>query len=259
VPDDPFNTRSPRAVRAFNIYLRWYLWRNFNAVRVSRAGLPRPPEGRPVIVYSNHPSWWDPLIFILLTNVFLPGRMAFGPMDAAALQRYRFLRRLGVFGIDPSSMAGARQFLAISSQVLSRPEGVLWITAQGGFVDPRQRPIHLRSGIAHLARRESQAVIIPLALEYPFWNERHPEALASFGPAADCGAHHSVAGWAAELETRLEVACSSLAQASMSRDADRFVEILRGRAGVGGVYDFWRRSTAMLAGRRFDASHQGRR
>jgi 1-acyl-sn-glycerol-3-phosphate acyltransferase len=257
--DDPFRLRSPTALRAFQFYLHWYLRRNFDAVRVAHAGLPVMPAGRPMVIYSNHPSWWDPVIFILLAGRLMPDRVAFGPMDATSLQRYPIFRKLGVFGIDPRSPAGAHRFLKISTHVLSRPDAALWVTAQGAFVDSRQRPLRLRPGIAHLARRSPQAVMIPLALEYPFWNERQPEALAHFGPPIDCGADRTVAAWTAALEAGLVDACETLAAASMARDPHRFVELIRGRAGVGGTYDLWRRMAAMLAGRPFNPSHEARR
>ncbi len=61
---------------------------------------------------------------------------------------------------------------------------MLWITAEGAFTDHRARPVALRPGLAHLARQVPGAVILPLALDYTFWNESRPEALLRFGDAA---------------------------------------------------------------------------
>ena len=97
---DPLRRRSPALFQAFSLYLRWYYFRrHFHAVRLSRSGQPRPVPGRPLIVYSNHPSWWDPALYILLAAGLFPGRPSFGPMEANALGRYGLLERLGVFGI----------------------------------------------------------------------------------------------------------------------------------------------------------------
>ena len=63
---DPLAARSERAFRAFGWYLRWYFWRKFHAVRLSRAGVPEAAPDRPLIIYSNHPSWWDPAMYMLL-------------------------------------------------------------------------------------------------------------------------------------------------------------------------------------------------
>jgi 1-acyl-sn-glycerol-3-phosphate acyltransferase len=255
-PADPLAARSEVLFRAFGLYLRWYFWRHFQAVRLSRAGLPRIPEGRPVIIVTNHPSWWDPALFILLTNSLLRDRIGFGPMDARMLGQYGVLRRMGVFGIDLASARGAAQFLAASLRILSEPRAALWITAEGHFTDPRTRPVRLRPGIAHLARRVPAAVLVPFALEYTFWNERKPEALGRFGPPIEAGRHRDVAGWTATLEAALTCEMDALAAESAARDRALFVPILRSAGGVGGVYDLWRRGRAMVQGRPVRLAHE---
>jgi 1-acyl-sn-glycerol-3-phosphate acyltransferase len=257
--EDPFRARSPAAIQAFGLYLRWYFRRNFRAVRVARSGMPILPADRPIIVVSNHPGWWDPAMFILLSRLLLPDRIGFGPMESASLEHYGVLRKMGVFGIEPDTRRGAERFLRTALRVLAHPRAALWVTAEGAFTDPRSRPVRLRAGTAHLARRVPDAVIMPLALEYPFWNERRPEALAYFGPPIEAGPARSVSEWNAMLEDALARAMDALAAASMARNPALFVELLRGRAGVGGVYDLWRRAAASAAGRRFDPSHESDR
>jgi hypothetical protein len=41
----------------------------------------------------------------------------------------------------------------------------------------------------------------------------------------------------------------------MSRDPQRFEVLHGGQAGVGGLYDLWRRLRARLRGERFQAAH----
>ena len=255
VPENPLRARSPAAIRAFTLYLRWYFRRNFHAVRLSRSGIPAVPDGRPVIICSNHPGWWDPALFLLLQHILMPGRVGFGPMDQAALAKYGLLRRMGVFGIESGTRRGAAQFLEHGLRVLADPHAALWVTAEGAFTDPRSRPVRLRGGIAHLARRVPEAVILPLALEYVFWNERKPEALVHFGPPIEAASVRDVAAWTALLEDGLTHAIDTLAAASMTRNPVLFVPVLRGRTGVGGVYDLWRRAASLAAGRRFEPSH----
>ena len=254
---DPLARRSPRLFRLFGWYLHWYFWRNFHALRVSRTGMPRAPAGRPLIVYSNHPSWWDPALYIMLCGKLFPGRPGYGPMDAKALGRYGILERMGIFGIDLDSPRGAARFLAISTRVLRDPGSILWITAEGAFTDHRLRPVRLRPGIAHLARRIPGAVILPLAIEYTFWNESRAEALARFGDPIETGRDRSVAEWTTHLETELTRTMDALAAESAERTPALFHPLVRGGSGVGGIYDLWRRARAWVAGRRFDASHEG--
>lgn len=255
--------RSQTLFRLFALYLRWYCYRSFHAVRISRGGLPPAIGDRPLIVYSNHPSWWDPAIYILLGSKFLPGREGFGPMDDQALSRYGVLQRMGAFGVPQQDRRGAAIFLRTSLAVLARPRSMLWITAEGAFTDHRTRPVTLRPGLAHLVRRVPNAVILPLALEYSFWNESRAEALARFGAplethAGAAGLDNSVAAWNQRLEAALTDTMDALAAESSTRDPSLFLPLVHGGAGIGGIYDTWRHARAAVRGRRFDPSHEGK-
>ncbi|HTR17303.1 MAG TPA: lysophospholipid acyltransferase family protein [Acetobacteraceae bacterium] len=251
---DPFALRSPALVWFLGHSMRWYFHRRFHAVRIARDGMPAIPAGRPLIIYSNHPSWWDPALFVLLGNRLFPGRPGFGPMEAAALSRYPLLRRIGIFGIEKQGLRGAARFLSITLKALADPRTILWVTAEGGFTDPRQRPVRLRPGIAHLARTVPQAVLLPLALEYTFWNENRPEALLRFGEALPAAPDQGVAAWTELLAGSLTATMDRLAEDAMTRDAGRFHTLVHGRSGVGGAYDTLRQVRALTAGRRFAPS-----
>jgi 1-acyl-sn-glycerol-3-phosphate acyltransferase len=246
--------RSPRIVRVFGYYMCYYAARRFHGVRLARGTLPSLPKDRPVIVYSNHPSWWDPAMFIMLARLRFPDRDGYGPMEASALRQYGFMRRIGIFGIETDKASGAAAFLKISTGLLEDPRTMLWITAEGGFTDARRRPVRLRPGLAHLVRRVPDALIVPLALEYPFWDESTPEALCRFGTLMESGGG-TVEEWNARLEAALTDTMDRLAADGMSRDSARFEPLLSGEAGVGGVYDLWRRAKALVRGERFQPQH----
>jgi len=250
--------RSPALCRFFGGVMRRQMRRHFHAVRIAKAGPPRLPERHAAILYTNHPSWWDPALFMVLSATLLRGRKGYGPMEAAQLERYRFMRRIGVFGIEPGTRRGAAAFLRTSSAILADSEAVLWVTAEGAFADPRLRPVRLRPGTAHLMARLERVVAIPLALEYPFWTERLPEALCRFGEPLHSGDGGSVAYWQALLEERLALTMDALAADAIAREPGRFELVLRGRSGVGGVYDLFRRARAAARGERFEPEH-GRR
>ena len=86
-------------------------------------------------------------------------------MDASALEQYRFMRRIGIFGIETDSLRGAAAFLKVSSGLLEDPKTMLWITAEGTFTDARTRPVRLRPGLAKVrhavGRRASPAMPNP--------------------------------------------------------------------------------------------------
>ena len=247
---DPFAARSPTLLALFRAYLHVFFWRRFSGVRLSRGCIPHDPVGRPVVVYTNHPSWWDPALIMLVSPKLFPGRIGFGPMDAEALARYGLFRRFGAFGIEHGAR-GAAQFLRTACAGLAEPRAIMWVTAEGGFTDPRARPLSLRPGIAHLARHVPDAVFIPAALDYMFWNEARPEALLRFGPPLDV-AHFTAEDAAAALTAAMD----GLAEDSATRDASRFVTLLHGAGGVSAIYDTWRRARAYSRGRAFDPRHE---
>ena len=242
--------------RGFCWYGKRYVRRHFHAIRLSRASpAPKLAADEPAIIYLNHPSWWDPMTCLVLADAQFPGRRHYAPIDAQMLERYGIFKRLGFFGVEPGTARGACTFLRVGRAVCNRRGAMLWVTAQGRFTDVRTRPVTLRPGLAHLLRRASGAAVIPLAIEYAFWEERSPEILLRFGPVIRSSAGMRASDLNTLLESQLTAAQDALAEESQSRDPARFHSILSGEAGVGGVYDRWRSLKARLAGRTFVSEH----
>lgn len=239
-------------------YFARFFQRHMNGLRLARWGEPGVPAGAgPLVIYVNHPSWWDAAVIVLAAKALLPAHETYAPFDAAMLEKYRVFGRIGAFAVDLESRRGAAAFLTASADILSRPERALWITAQGRFSDVRERPLGLRPGLAHLAEIAPNALFLPLALEYAFWTERGAEALMAFGTPRRgdelLGLERGTR--MARLEDDLIATLDRLAADVIARDPGRFRTLLEGRAGVGGVYDGWRRVAALLRGRRFDPAH----
>lgn len=250
--------RSEFLIRWFGWYVqRYQLAKHFHAVRLSKAGpVPTVPLDLPLIVVLNHASWWDPLIGWPLLK-FFPNRVSYAPMDAAMLKKYAIFQKLGCYGVEAGTSRGAVLFLKLSEAILKQPGAMIWLTAQGEFVDPRRRPVELRRGIGHLLHRLPRAGVLPLAIEYTFWTEKTPEALLHFGPLIEtAGSTKSPDDWTATITTALESAQDDLATAGMSRDPSRFTTLVGGTAGVGGMYDLGRRFMAMVRGTKFNPAHQ---
>ena len=252
---DPIQLRSERMFGIFARYLAWRMSRDFHAVRVSVRNIPVSPPRSPIIVYCNHPSWWDPALCIVVAHRLFPGRPGFAPMEQRSFERYGVFRRMGVFGVALDRPAGARRFLDVSDRALSIPNGMMWINAEGAFTDTRVRPVVLRPGVAHLARRRPDAVLLPMAIAVEFWEESRPEALVRFGQPVTLDGLHAVGDIAARLATELERTMDKLALDSMSREPGRFTTLVSGRAGADRIYDNWRRAKSVLRGRRFDPAH----
>ena len=238
--------RPSRAMLAwFRLYLRWYVPRHFRAVRLAHAARFRQAvqeERGALVVALNHPSWWDPLTCMLIAHFLLPEHDHYGPMDAVEAEHYGILRRMGLFPVEQHSPRGAAQFLHATQQIFSRPRSVLWMTPQGAFTDVRVRPLQFRAGLSVLAARLPRVTVIPLAVEYTFWNERLPEILVHCGSPEIFSAtdEPKTAGSVdARLVNALTAASDELMQMSVMRDAGRFQTILEGRRGMASIYSVW--------------------
>jgi len=238
--------------RAFQWYARRFVQRNFHAVRVARSGAPPVIDpSSPIIVYMNHPSWWDPLLGMLLAQRYWPERKHYAPIDAAMLAKYRFFARLGFFGIERDSRHGGVAFLRTATAIATTANSCIWITAQGHFTDPRVRPVTLAPGLARLIQHvQGKATVVPLALEYPFWTEREPEALVRFGPAYDV-----TGGDGQSLDGALQQTMDALATDAQTWLADRFDVLYTGASGTSWPYDAWRWMRAKVARKPFSRSH----
>ena len=254
---DPVAWRSERAMAFFNIAFSRSFGGSMRALRVPHWGLPDYPRGRPLVVLANHPSWWDAVMFMLLLRRFFLDRPGFMPMDAAALKKYAFMKRLGVFGIEQESARGAVRFLQTAKHVLAAPERMLWMNAPGRFADVRERPVPIAAGVVRLPEMAPHALFIPLAFEYPFWTEKQGEALAAFGPAIPGEELAALArdARAEAIRAALTANMDRLAEDAISRDPARFVTALDGRRGMGGLYGAWQYMKALSRGERHVAEH----
>ena len=252
-------TASRWMMRWFTLYCRIYIRRHFHSLRISLSGMPPQAEGLPLVIYSNHASWWDPLVFLVLKSEFFPSRKACAPIDAEMLRRYAFFKKLGFVGVERGSIRGARDFLATMERILGSPEHLLALTPQNGFVDIRQRPVQFASGLGHIATLGQPAVFVPVATEYVFWEERLPEILVRFGESTETvhssQPDHDARSFTSRFERNLMAAQDALAVESQRRNAADFKTILRGGAGQGGVYDLWRHAKASLRGQSFSRDH----
>jgi len=259
--------------KGFHRFLRRYLKRHFFFIGLHRDGYnpeiatsdDRP--GEPTIVYANHPAWWDPLIAHYVNDVLFNPRQFYAPIDAEALQQYRVFEKLGFYGIDLRSTSGAAAFLKTSMAILNAPETTLWITPEGRFCDPRDATAPLMPGLAHLCTKMSGlrdaggnsrgGRVIPMALEYLFWEERLPVCISRFGNPFRPAEHPSwdKTTWNTNLNERLRQTQRELASSAIARDPAAFESLMIGKVGAGMLYDTMRRLKSWMKWEKFRAEH----
>jgi 1-acyl-sn-glycerol-3-phosphate acyltransferase len=244
------------ALRFFTFIVRRYFRRHFRSVMAQHLERLAMLEG-PAIVYANHTSWWDPMLAILLAQTALPARKHYAPMDASALKRYPILRKLGIFPVAMTTARGAAQFLRTGRAIL-QAGGVLWVTPQGRFADPREPQLAFKPGLAALALRVPGVALLPMAIEYTFWDERLPEALLHFRPAVALHGDETTEEATQLLESELREAMQTLRDAAIARDASAFEAVLQGSKGTGGFYALGRRMRSLFTRTAMQQDHTKR-
>jgi 1-acyl-sn-glycerol-3-phosphate acyltransferase len=241
----------------FRRYVRRFVRKNFNAVRVIGHEQLARLASAPIVCFINHPGWWDPMTGVLMTDLLFPDRRFAAPMDAEALKSYPILEKLGFFAVERDTASGAKDFLRTSRELMKNPQTILWLTPAGKFHDIRQ-PAPFMNGLSHLIDSEFHGTALPMAIEYTFWNERSPELLVRFGDPVDCTALPAQRdARTLVFEAALATTQASLAERAIARDPASFTTLAMGRAGIGGLYDLWRRMIAGLRGQRFQDRHRG--
>lgn len=254
-------------------FLPGYLSKHFHAVAVNRTTLSSEvlSDDAALILYANHASWWDPLVAMFVHRRLMKRHRLYAPMDASALKRYRIFNRMGFYGIEQNSHRGAVEFLHRSLQILRQPAATVALTPEGTFRDVRDRRGELMPGLAHLAhavestqppaseRSASRCVwMVPVALEYCYWEERLPECLCWFGEPLCTHWGLQTASkpqWQQVLVSRLRAAQDDLAAASIARDETKFEMLLSGRTGTSRIYDAARRAFSRWRGQPVQLSH----
>ena len=194
----------------------------------------------------------------LVCRQIFPKRQFYAPIDAQALAKYQVFKKLGFYGVDLSGTRGAAEFLRTSMSILTAPNTSLWITPEGRFADCRDHSAELMPGLAHLATKLTEnGVLIPMALEYTFWDERLPECLVKLGEPIAIADHpnEDKTVWKRLLIEKLRNTQCELADQAIARSPEPFESLLRGARGAGGFYDGFRRARSLFSGRRFEPEH----
>ena len=250
-------SKTPLLQAAFSRYTQWYLRRSFHAVHLL-GEIPTFPDNSdlPLIVCMNHSSWWDVLLGLYCADTLF-GWEWYGVMDARQLERYRFFARLGMIGVDRTSLHGAKEFLTYTEHLLKGKRRALWLTPQGEMLSNALRPVHFQPGIGHLALALEDFYITTVALHYEFWNERLPETFIALSPLerVTVGANFDRRAFVRQQEARLQDQMDALALLAQQRNAANFRPLLTGKSGISTTYDLLRSVGARLRGERFRVEH----
>lgn len=226
-----------RKSRLFNAWFAGHATRRlqgfFGGVYASGlAPVARAAAERPLLLISNHTSWWDGMVALYLCNRVLRVD-AYAMMDEVNLRRLPFFRKVGAFGVDLETPGAARESLAYSARLLSGPGKLVWIFPQGRERPITERPLGFRRGSAVVAQAVPDALVTTLSLRYELGGREQPDLYLAFGePRAPAG----------EVQAEL-----TLQERGVTEGLDRIDAHLRG-APVGEPFDpIYQRRASLLA------------
>lgn len=116
----------------YEVFFGAYLWAHMRvAFRYIRIQNNYADTGKPVLLISNHFSWWDGFIARHVNNKVFK-RQLHVMMEEEQLIKHMFLRRLGAFSIKKNSRS-AIESLHYATSLLNDPGNLLLLFPQGRF------------------------------------------------------------------------------------------------------------------------------
>lgn len=227
--------------RVFAWYTRRLVSKRFNAIRFTADSIAALESAHrhdgPIILAMNHASWWDPLLGLLISERFFQHRPSAAPMAMEQWNTFKFMRKLGIFGVHTDHPDAINQMTAhVETLFDEQHDTLLAITPQGEFADVRV-PVRIRPGISSIAAVRPDAVIISVAFEYAFWTDQRPEVFVR-ASAVDRPEASSTAAWHRAITRSMRANAEALSEAVIARDPTRFVEPFERRgASVNRTYD----------------------
>lgn len=182
----------------------------------------------PVLVVSNHSSWWDPLVAIVLCARILKVD-AYALMDAKNLRRLPFFAHVGAFGVDLDDRADGARAIRYAAGLLAAPGRLVWVFPQGRERPITERPLAFEPGAAAIARVAKKAVTVPVALRYDLGPRERPDLWIAIGGAA-AGARDVEVGRAGQ-ERAVTAELDAIDAALRSGGSDAFATWHEARTG----------------------------
>jgi 1-acyl-sn-glycerol-3-phosphate acyltransferase len=208
------------------LFFRWFAWtaqrrieRAFGAMHVhGLSELADTASAAPVLVVSNHTSWWDALT--VLACVRRVGVDAYSMMDSGSLRALPFFSLVGAFGVERDDARDGARAIRHTAALLDGPRRLVWIFPQGRERPVTARPLGFRGGTGQIARLSPQARTIPAAIRYEYGGEERAAVYVSFGTPVARQPHAS--GSTAAHESAVVAEMDRIDRALVSGDLSEF-------------------------------------
>ena len=162
-------------------YARFALRRRVEGIYLAGSELlHEAASGGPVVLVTNHGSWWDTFVLLVVSRYF--ALRGYALMDEENLGRLAFFGRVGALPLARSDGVRASLQLSDAAACLCAPYDAVWMFADGAQRPFHGRPLVFKKGAARLAA-EAQASAVPCAISLVWRDRPEPAILVSFGAA----------------------------------------------------------------------------
>lgn len=165
----------------FTIYNRNLLKRRFHSLRVSGLDVLKKADSKiPLVIYANHSSWWDGLIFLEILRRY--DFENYVMMEEKHLRKLFFFRWLGAFSVVREKPREAVKSINYAADLLkNNGERMLLIFPQGEILPNDVRPLYFYNGLARIIEKLEKSCAVAAALRYEFLGNYKPEIFVKIG------------------------------------------------------------------------------
>ena len=172
---------SPTAWRVFSLAFAARMKMGVHAVKIAGPRGEVPCEN-PLLLVSNHVSWWDGFILRQVHRQLRPSSSFHPVMLEKELRKRPFLKALGALGLDPSSAMSFRALLKdLKARRIKDSSLTLLFFPQGKIWPSYRRPLGFAGGVRLVAQALAPATVLPMGLHLESGPHPAPTAFISLG------------------------------------------------------------------------------
>jgi len=132
----------------FQLYSLWKIRANFHRVFISG---DFHDKGQPVLLISNHISWWDGF-WVVYLNIKLFHRVFYFMMLEEQLKKNIFLNKAGGYSVRKGSRS-IIETLGYTAELLSDKKNLVLMFPQGKIESMHNQKIKFEQGIEHVLKK----------------------------------------------------------------------------------------------------------
>ena len=154
----------------FRLYTCWKIKRNFHGVRIKGEFTDR---GLPVLIISNHFSWWDGFWAEYLNMKVFRRKFYFMMLDEQ-LKKHMFFNKTGGYSVKKGS-SSVIESLSYTAEILANPGNLVLMFPQGKFDSMHNHNVRFEKGVGYvLGKLQNKIHIIFVANFIEYFSEEKP-------------------------------------------------------------------------------------